>query len=159
GYPIYLSGIYSVAGHDFFRVQLIQNALNSLSPALIFLIAGIILSWRVGTVAGFLAALSHHLSHISNFILPDSLCALPLLGAIALLAACWRYRWQSYWVYAMAGALLGLAVWLRPQSMLLGPFLAAILITISFRRRAAAKRLAVMAVVSLVVVAPITVRN
>jgi hypothetical protein len=159
GYSIYLSGIYSAAGRDFFRVQLVQNALNSVSPVLIFLIAGVIVSWRVGAAAGLLAALSHHLSHICNFILPDSLCALPLLGAVLLLAVCWRYRMGSYWLYVAAGALLGLAVWLRPQSMLLGPFLAVALTIISVRRWAAAKRLAVVAVVSLLVIAPITIRN
>jgi hypothetical protein len=159
GYSIYLSGIYSVAGRDFFRVQLIQNALNSISPVLIFLIAGVIVSWRVGAVAGLLAALSHHLSHISNFILPDSLCAVPLIGAVLLLALCWRNRLRSYWLYIAAGALLGMAVWLRPQSMLLGPFLAVALTIVSARRWAAAKRLAVMAVVSLLVIAPITIRN
>src|SRR5262249_594446 len=62
GYSIYLSAVYSTVGRDFFRVQLLQNAINSLSPILIFFIAGFIVSWRVGEAAGFLAALSHHLS-------------------------------------------------------------------------------------------------
>jgi hypothetical protein len=82
GYPIYLSAIYSVFGRDYFRVQIVQNGLNSISPILIFLIAGNLLSWRVGAISGLLSALSHHLSYMSNWILPDSISALFLLAAV-----------------------------------------------------------------------------
>src|SRR5262249_11212292 len=148
GYSIYLSAVYSTVGRDFFRVQLLQNAINSLSPILIFFIAGFIVSWRVGEAAGFLAALSHHLSHISNFILPDSLCALPLLGAVCLLAVSWRRRRHGYWMYTLAGVLLGVAAWLRPQAMLVGIFLLATLAVISARRWFVVKRAAVMTLAS-----------
>src|SRR5262245_30286315 len=40
GYAIFLSAIYKLASRDFFRVQVFQNAVNSLSPILIFFIAG-----------------------------------------------------------------------------------------------------------------------
>ena len=89
GYAIFLSAVYATAGRDFFNVQLLQNALTALCPVLLFLIAGRLLGWRVGVVAGLLAAVSHHLAHISNFILPDALSALPVLAAFYLL---WRWR-------------------------------------------------------------------
>jgi len=159
GYSIYLSAIYSIFGRDFFRVQAVQNALTSLPPALIFLIAGTLVSWRVGAVAGGLAALSHHLAHFSNHILPDALTALPLLAVVYLLILARGASGRSFRLYVLAGAMLGLSIWIRSQSLLMGPFLIVMLAIISTRRRADVKRAAVMAAISLVMVAPITVRN
>lgn len=158
GYGIYLSAIYRITGRDFFKVQVVQNLLNSLSPVLLFLIAGRLLSWRVGIVAGFIAALSHHLSHFSNFILPDSLCVLPLLAAFYVLLLARQSR-HAYWLYALAGVLCGIAAWLRPQPMLLGPFLAVMLTIIRKPRRLMLQRAAVTAGVALLIIAPITIRN
>lgn len=159
GYAIFLSAIYSISGRDFYSVQIVQNFINSLSPVLIFLIAGIIVSWRVGAVSGFLAALSHHFSHISNFVLPDSMAALPILAGAALIAFAFRCRNHAYWIYAASGAMFGLSVWLRPQAMLLAPFLAVIMSVVARRRQFVIKRVAVMALTSFILIAPITLRN
>ncbi len=158
-YSIFLSAIYRMAGRDFFKVQLFQNAVNSLSPILIFLIAGSTVSWRVGAVTGMLAALSHHLSYISNFILPDSLSALPLLAAIYLLVLARKHPGFGYWFYAMAGVLIGLSAWVRSQTMLFGLFLVVMLAIISARRRETIKRAALAAVFSLLTIAPVTIKN
>lgn len=159
GYSIYLGSIYALFGRDFFTVQLIQNLLDSICPVLIFLIAGALLSWRVGLVSGLLAAVSHHLATISNVILPDSLCVLPLLAAVYLLLRAERDRLSSYGLYVLAGLMLGLSVWLRPNAVLMGPYLVVTLALISARRWQGAKRAGVMALVSFLVVTPITIRN
>jgi hypothetical protein len=158
GYSIFLSPVYRTLGRNFFKAQLVQNAINSFSPVLIFLIAGALISWRVGVVSGVIAALSHHLAHISNFILPDAMHALPVLGAIYLLLIARRSR-HSCWLYAFSGLLIGLATWLRAQTMLLGLFLLVILTLTSARRSPALKRAALLAMVSLLAIAPITIRN
>jgi hypothetical protein len=159
GYSIYLSWVYRIVGRRFLNVQVVQNALNSLSPILIFLIAGSMLSWRVGVASGLLAALEHHLAHISNFILPDSISALPLLAAIYLLVITTRLRHDSYWVWAAAGVLLGSAAWLRSQTMLLAPFVAVLLVAIAARRLPALKRAVLMPIACILVISPITIRN
>ena len=159
GYSIYLSWVYRIAGRGFLKVQFVQNALNSLSPILIFLIAGSMLSWRVGVISGMLAAIEHHLSHISNFILPDSISALPLLAAIYLLVIATRLRHNSYWVWAAAGVLLGSSAWFRSQTMLLAPFAAVVLVAIAVRRLPALKRAALLPLTCILVIAPITIRN
>ena len=159
GYSIYLSGIYRIAGRGFLKVQLVQNALNSISPILIFLIAGWIVSWRVGVASGFLAAIEHHLSHISNFILPDSISALPMLAGIYLLVLTTKLRYDSYWIWAAAGAVLGAAAWLRAQTMLLAPFIAIALVAIAARRPARLKRAVLLPLTCMLAIAPITIRN
>jgi hypothetical protein len=159
GYAIFLSALYSISGRDFFAVQIFQNLINSLSPVLIFLIAGIMIGWRVGAVSGFIAAVSHHFSHISNFILPDAITALPILVGAGLITFAFRFRNHAYWIYILAGAMFGLSVWLRPQAMLLAPFLMLIIPVIATRRWFAIRRVAVMVVASFIVIAPITLRN
>lgn len=159
GYSIYLSAMYRVVGRNFFNVQLIQNAMTSLAPVLIFLIAGQVLSWRVGAVSGLLAALSHGLAHISNFVLPDSLAALPILAASYCLTLAHGSRQRSYLFYSLSGVLMGIASWLRPQSMLLGIFVACVLWLTSRKRRSSLIRIALLASISILMIAPITLRN
>jgi 4-amino-4-deoxy-L-arabinose transferase-like glycosyltransferase len=101
-----------------------------------------------------LSAISHHLSHISNYILPDSVSALPLLAAFLCLTLAMRYQKsarlikQTYMLYALAGLMLGFAAWLRSQTMLLAFFLLVMLALISMKRIPAIKRAALMALVS-----------
>jgi hypothetical protein len=159
GYPIYLAAIYSVFNDSFFTVQQIQNILNSISPVLIFLIAGNLLTWHVGIVSGFLSAVSHHFSYYSNFILPDSLCALPILLAVYFLVHTKQRRYQTWWIYTIIGTLIGLSVWLRPNALLLGLFLAILLPLILRRKQHPFKRTWMIAVASVLVVMPITIRN
>jgi hypothetical protein len=159
GYPIFLSFLYSVFGRDHFKVQLVQNVLNSVSPILIFLIAGLLVSWKVGVASGLLAGVSHHLSVISNWILPDSLPSLLILLATLLFLTGWRLRAHSYWLYVLAGALLGLATLLRPLTLMMGPFLVIVLALISVRRWRAVRNAALLSLGSFLVVAPVTINN
>src|SRR4030095_17013516 len=58
-----------------------------------------------------------------------------------------------------AGLLLGLASWLRSQTMLAGLFLVVMLALINSRRWFAVKRAAVATMISLLAIAPIAIRN
>src|SRR5262249_130501 len=135
GYGIFLGVIQKLFGGSYFTVQFLQNILNSFSAVLIFLIAALLISWRVGIVAGLLCAVSHHYSYYSNVILPDALCALPILLAIYLLVRTRRGKVRPVWVYILAGVLIGLSIWLRPNALLMGLLLAIFLIVVSVRRR------------------------
>lgn len=159
GYPILLSILYSLVGRDHFKIQLVQNALNSLSPILIFLIAGIFISDCVGVVSGLLAAVSHHLSSISNWILPDSLPSLFILAAVYSFLVASRFRTRSYWLYVLAGVMIGVATLLRPLTMMLGPFFVVTLALISVRRWPAIRNGLLMCLGSFLVIAPITINN
>jgi dolichyl-phosphate-mannose-protein mannosyltransferase len=161
GYSIFLSGVYSLTERSFFKAQLIQNFINSFSAVLILLIAASLISLRVGVASGLLAALSHHLAHISNFILPDAMHALPVLAGIYFLAIA-RHSRHTYRLCAAAGFMIGLASWLRAQTMLLGLFAAVFMLLMNTgcaRRWQLAKPAGLMALVSILTIAPITIRN
>lgn len=158
-YSIFLSAVYSLKGRSYFTVQLIQNLINSVSPILMFLIAGNLISWRVGIASGLLAAGSHHLAYYSNLILSDSLCALPILIAVYLLVKAGFRRHGSVWLYALAGLMIGVSAWIRPNPMLMGIAFAVVLVVISGRRKRVFLNAIVLASVSFLTIAPITIRN
>jgi hypothetical protein len=159
GYSIFLSAVYATFERNYFKVQPIQNAINSLSPVLIFLIAGNLLGWRVGTAAGVIAAVSHHLSYYSNLILSDSLCPLPILIAIYILVRA-RFNGRASWVlYVAAGCMFGLSAWIRPNPMLIGFFCGILLIVISGMRSRVFAKAGLLALTSLLTIAPISIRN
>jgi hypothetical protein len=163
GYPVFLAVVYRILGRSSFTVLLAQNLLLSLTPALLFLLAERLFSWRVGLLAGSLAAISPHLAYTSNFILADAPSALPVLGAaLLLLPAPFREMDAgrlSILRCGLAGALIGLGTWLRPNLLLLGPFLGLSLLLLLRPVPAAAARGAVLALASWLVIAPITIRN
>ncbi len=162
GYSIFLSAVYKLTNRNFYTVQLFQNVVNSLSPILIFFIAGNLISWRVGIAVGLISALSHHLSHISNFILPDSVSALPILAAFLFLTLALPSKqksWRVYLLYGAAGFMLGIAAWMRSQTMLLGLFLIPAMMLFSKQKLTILNRIAVTAIFSLLTIAPITIKN
>lgn len=161
GYSIFMAVVYSSLGRDFFKVQFVQNVLNSASSVLIFLITGRLIGWRCGTTAGMLTALSHNLCQISNLILPDSLSALPVLLAFYLLTSTRTHTFStsSNWRVASASVLIGVSAWLRSQMLLVGPFLALVIATGALGQRVRARPGILITALSLMTIAPMTIRN
>ena len=159
GYSLFVGAVYRLFGRNFFSAQLVQGLLCSLCPVLVFLIAGELISWRLGIAAGLLAAFYHGIAFFSNFILPDPLCPLPILLATYFLVLTWVKRNSSYMPFLAAGLALGLSVWLRPNALLLGPFSIAILVLCYKRWRSILPRAVAMVTVTFLVVSPITIRN
>jgi hypothetical protein len=159
GYGLFLAGVYSALERSFFAAQLVQNALTSLACVLLVLVAGRLVDWRTGLLAGLVCALSPHLGFTSNMVLPDALSALPLLAALLALTRAHPDGTGSWGWSALAGGLIGVGVWLRPNVVLLAPFLAVALVLLSRGRRRALVHGAVLAAAAAAAVAPITLRN
>lgn len=159
GYPLYLALVYAALGRSFFAAQLVQNALTAGGCVLLALAAARLVSWRVGLGGGLIAALSPHLAYSSSFLLPDALSALPLLAAMVVLARAHPGPRASPWLSAAAGALVGAGAWLRPNVMLLAPFLAAVVVVVARDRRRAAGHGLLLVLAAVALIAPITLRN
>jgi hypothetical protein len=159
GYGLYLVAVYGMLGRSFFAAQLVQNVLTSAACLVLALLASRLVSFRVGLLGGLIAAVLPHLAYTSSFVLPDSLSALPLLLGMFALSFAHPDRPGSLRWSALAGAIFGATAWLRPNALLLPPFVVLVLLVISGnRRRAYGHALAVLAVAA-AVIAPITVRN
>ncbi len=160
GYSLYLVAVYKTLGRSYFAAQLVQDALTSLCCVLLALLTTRLVSWPVGVLAGVVAALSPQLGYVSALVLPDALSALPLLVAMLILA--WGHPDDgraSLWASALAGALVGVGVWLRPNVVLLPPFLSLVLLAVSRNHIRGLAHAVVLSLAAVAVVIPITVRN
>jgi hypothetical protein len=151
--------VYRALGHSFFAAQLVQNLLTSAACVLLVLAAVRLASWPAALVAGAIAALAPPLGYASSLVLPDALSALPLLLALVVLA-----RLQPAWDRglawsALAGALVGAGVWLRPNVVLLPPFLSLVVLAIAPDRRRGLFHAVLLSLAAVLVVVPITIRN
>jgi len=156
GYPILLSVIYSIAGESAGATQLLQITLDSVSVVIIMLIAFELVPAPVGLIGGLMAAFAPQFSWNSLTLLPDSLSSLPILLALLLIA---RSLKKPTWLsLLLAGALIGVSVWLRANALLLAPFVALIFLFSSRRERRLPAALALVAG-ALLVIAPLTIRN
>ncbi len=162
GYPLFLAAVYAGLGRSFPIVAAVQDVLTSAAALLVF---GFGYRWfgpRAGVLAGLLAALSPHLSATSNLILADAIASIPLLVgflvAMPVLSDRSSFRNQAFRL-SILGFSIGLGVWLRPNVVLLGPFAGAVLFFLLGRTRRSLFLGGLVALTSLLVVAPITLRN
>jgi dolichyl-phosphate-mannose-protein mannosyltransferase len=159
GYALYLAAVYRALGHSFFAAQLVQNLLTSAACVLLVLAAKRLASWPAALVSGAIAALAPPLGYASSLVLPDALSALPLLLALVALAHL-HPAWERGLAWsALAGALVGAGVWLRPNVVLLPPFLSLVVLAVAPDRRRGLLHAVALSLAAVLVVAPITIRN
>jgi hypothetical protein len=158
GYPLFLALCYELLGRDFFRVGLVQTLVEGLTTAVLFLLASRTLGPWVGVASGVLYAVGHYAAYYANLVTPDTLCVLPILLALLILAPPRPRRAPSWARFATAGAILGASCWLRPNTLVLGPALAVACLAL-YGRPGALVRAGTVLLASLLVVGPITLRN
>lgn len=157
GYPVVAALLFALTGESDAALRLLQLLCDAISVIFVFLIALELTNKRVAVVAGVLAALSPQLAYNSLLLLPDSLAMLPLLMAVYLFIR--AARQEGGWIdLVAAGALVGLSCWLRPNALALPLFMAA-LVPFVFRRGRRVSAAVVIAGASLLIIAPLTLRN
>src|SRR5437868_5536003 len=139
GYSILLELIYRLFGQSDTAVQFVQILADALAAVFIFLIVAELLPLSAGAIAGLLAALSPQFAWNSVLLLPDSICVLPILIAVYLLAR--AAKTPRLGTFVIVGALIGVSCWLRANAMLLTLFFAAGALLV-IRNRKANKMLA-----------------
>jgi hypothetical protein len=123
GYSILVAATQTAFGQSDAAMQFVQIIADALSAVLIFLIVAELLPLSAGVIAGMLAAFSPQFAWNSVLLLPDSICVLPILLAIFLLARAAKN--PRLVTFLIAGALVGISCWLRANAMLLTFFVAA----------------------------------
>lgn len=163
GYPFFLAVLISLAGDSDTVIQIVQIAVDAMAAVLLFLIGFELLGRVIGVVSGMLAAMSPQFSWNALLILPDSISVLPLLASIYLLIlARRRTRW---WLLFLVGVLIGLSCLLRPNNLLLAPFLALLIFVLPrlmFPGNDKLRRAPLAALVlagCFLIMAPVTIRN
>lgn len=156
GYSILLAVVYGAAGESDAVVQFIQITFDALSAVLIFLIVAELLPVGAGFIAGMLVALSPQFAWNSVLLLPDSLAVFPLL--LAAYCSARAVKRPRLMTLILAGAFVGLSCWLRANALLLAPFLACACLVL-FERGRRLRCAAALLAGTILVVAPLTIRN
>lgn len=158
GYPMLLALMYgkNLRHHLFYKIRWIQLICDSISAAIVLLIAAKLFPLAIAFIASTLVALSPHLAYYSRWGTPDTLTVLPILIAVYLIVRA-RTRPQLITILA-AGAMVGLSCWLRANGLLLALPLAAAVWFLFERIKRVRYSLALVAA-TLMVIAPITIRN
>lgn len=156
GYPLLIALVYKFSGNSDYALQRLQIVFDAVAAVLVFLIAIEMFSVAVATLAGFLVALSPQLAYHSIALLPDPLAAPPLLLAAYFLVR--AYKHPRIGTMLAAGALVGVSCWFRSNAILL-PFFIAALTPILFKSGIRLRMAVALVAASLLVIAPITIRN
>jgi len=160
GFPAFVAAVYGVTGvWSAYEVQLVQWAIDLLlSTVLIVGITVTAFGWRAGIAAGFLVALSPLLAMYAAYPSADTPAMwFVLAGNWLLLLAAKR---NNILLALGAGALLGIACWIRVNPLYLAVGWGAVLLLIAkapWRRRIAMSGAVVLA--TALVISPIVIRN
>jgi 4-amino-4-deoxy-L-arabinose transferase-like glycosyltransferase len=160
GYPVFLAGVYVIAGHPSPAAGRLAGALlGTLAVALIGLIALRLWGRRIGMLALGIAAVAPSVAILSTALISEALFV-PVMLAAVLCALEARHSQRSYrWVIA-TGVLVGVAALTRTNGLiLLVPFALAFAPTHPRRRLGVWLPPAVFLVTALLTIAPWSVRN
>lgn len=152
GYSAVLGAVYKLFGSGIWVAPLLNAVFGSLLAGVTYLVARTCLSRGRACLAGALVALHPGLIAYSALVMTELFAALLLSAAGAVLLSL-RGRPRGH---VIAGLIFGIAVLVRPSSLLLLP-LVAFIETDSILR--SLRALAIVAGVALVVVLPWTLRN
>ena len=156
GYPIVLAGIFKIWGDSDDAIQLVQVVCDALAAVVVLLIVFELLPFGIALIAGLLTGLSPQFSYHSVLLLPDSLSVVPILMAIYLVVR--ALKRPQFFTFVLAGVLIGISCWMRPNALLLAPFLAICLALLSPRGLLFRFATALLAG-TFVVIAPVTIKN
>ena len=159
GYPLWIAFIYKLSGNRSpVAVQRVQVLLDSFAVLLIIGIGVTAFDWRVGLIAGGLAALSPLLALAGATPNADSPTSWFVLGGVwCLLLA---YRREKLVFAIVAGALLGIACWLRVNPLFLFVMWAIALVVLTRAQKRRRFLLAgAMALTTLLTISPVVIRN
>jgi len=162
GYGLFLASVYGTLGRSFPIVAAVQDVLTSLAALLVMAFAHRLFGLAAGVLAGLLVAISPHVAATSNLVLADAIASIPLLLAFLVALPMVRDAGSSRSQIprlVLTGALIGAGVWIRPNVVLLGPFTALFLFFLLGRNKRALLLSSLVALTSLLVVSPITLRN
>ena len=153
GYPIFMAAILAITGGSLTAVRIVQSCLGAIACVLTARIAARSFTPNAYLPAGVLQAAYGPLIYIETALLAESLLVFLLVLALDVAtSAHGRARW------AAAGALLGLAIIVRPTVAVV-PVAFAIAIAIREARRVAIGYAVAMAAGTAIIVAPVVLQN
>ncbi len=120
-YPFFLGAVYSVFGHNYFVIRIIQALIGAFSCVLVYLLGKRLFNHRVGAIAGFIAALSGILIYFEAELLIPVLLIPLNMGMLLMLFKARDEDRNVYWW--LGGLLFGLSAIARPNILIISPLI------------------------------------
>lgn len=157
GYPLFTGLVFAAFGSQLEVLAVVQHGLGVAASVLTYALARRWLSWQTSLIAALLVALSGPIIIYEHYVMSEALFGVLLTGAIlVLVTAIQRDRLP---LFALAGALLGLAALCRPVAQVLIVLVPlGIAAFLGFNRRGLVAG-GVTVTVALLVLAPWALRN
>ena len=157
GYPLFLSGVYYIFGHNHKSALIIQSILDSLVAVFIFLFSLSLFKNRaVAYLAGMLAALCPFTAFFSRILMTATLGAFLLTVSVILIM--YAFRGSKRNRYLIAGLLMGFTILTKPIFFIYPLFLCIIKLKLDFNRKQILNLLIYAFAITLCIL-PWTVRN
>jgi len=135
GYPTLIAAVYAVFGESLRTLRLVEAVLGTLAVGLIGAVGSRVFGRTAGLVGATLAALHPVLAFLPSTQFCENTLVLVVTLAFAALFSAWRRG--EVWRWALAGALFGIAILIRPNAVLLFPGMA---VGLFFAARAGRRR-------------------
>lgn len=156
-YPLFLSAVYMIFGHNMLAVQFLQALIGSLSVLCVYFIAKKIFDEKIGLIAAIIMAFYPHQIFWSGYILTETLYVLILLFAILFFI---RFCERKTIVNALvAGILLGIAGLARPMAFGFTAFLIIYILWLNKNKMEGLKFSCIFVIGVLLVSSPWIIRN
>jgi 4-amino-4-deoxy-L-arabinose transferase-like glycosyltransferase len=156
GYPAMLTLFVGLGWEGLLATRLFQALLGTLLVWVVYVFGVQVLSQRTALLAALGTALYPLLIYITGWIYPESLFLLLFWAGLACLA---RALTRPGWIWSpLAGGLIGLAVWVKPQAWVFLPLLTLVALAAKWDK-GALKRILVAVMVLGVVLLPWLARN
>ncbi|HNR34655.1 MAG TPA: tetratricopeptide repeat protein, partial [Candidatus Hydrogenedentes bacterium] len=160
GYPYYLSVIYSLTGGSYMAPRIVQLILGLASIVLIYLLARGVFGPLAALSAAFLQSIYWGFIYWEGELNDPALFV--FLGLLLMhMLRLWRLKMTFMRAFA-AGILVGAYALMRPNILLFGPFIAAWMLWVAWRRKNWKRMIPAwiaLALAPFLMIAPVTIRN
>lgn len=158
-YPFFLGAVYSLFGHAFAVVRIIQSAIGAVICVLIWFIAKMLINTRAGIIAALFSTIYPPFIKMSELLMTEL-----LFTFLLLLITVWMLTWpvRGKIIYAaLAGILLGMASLTRAAMLFYIFFIFPVFLWSNRKRRFTApiKQFLLLSLFYTATLAPWTIRN
>ena len=156
--PFFLLGVYSIFGADILAARLAQVLLGALTSIVVCLVGTMVFDRNVGVLAGFISVFYPYFVYVTGALYPTALFMLLLALAIFSLLRFYDNGQKSCLI--LAGVALGLSLLAIPTVLFFLPMIPLwFLLSRKFTLKQVAAYSTILMVVTLMVVAPWSIRN
>ena len=157
-YPVFVAGIYKIAGVDVQRATMVQVILGGLTVLMLTAVAAMILGWPRALIAGAIAAVYPAFVWLPRLLFSENLSLFLMLVSLGTIIL-YLHTSRMIWII-LFGVLCALNTLVRSGNLVLPIIVAIGLLILHWRNwKQLAAPLLVMAVVFVVTLLPWTIRN